>query len=56
VADLLLIIGIATAVVFLVVMFFEGALRPHYSPAYHTGSELTLGDRGWRSPTSFRWG
>jgi hypothetical membrane protein len=53
VTDLLLIIGVITAVVFLVVLFIEGALRPDYNPSYHTGSELTLGERGWVQIANF---
>ena len=51
--DLLLIIGVITAVVFLVVLFIEGALRTDYNPSYHTGSELTLGERGWVQIANF---
>jgi hypothetical membrane protein len=53
VTDLLLIVGLITAVVFLVVLFIEGALRPDYNPTYHTGSELTLGERGWVQIANF---
>lgn len=51
--DILLIIGVTTAVAFLVVLFIEGALRSHYNPWYHTGSELTLGKRGWVQVANF---
>jgi hypothetical protein len=53
VTELLLIIAVITAVVFLVVLFVEGAHRPDYNPSYHTGSELTLGERGWVQIANF---
>lgn len=36
-----------SAVVFVAVLGVEGARRPGYDPTYHTGSVLSLGDRGW---------
>lgn len=51
--NLLLIIGSATVAVFIVILIIEGALRPDYSPWYHTGSELTLGERGWVQVVNF---
>ena len=47
------LIGVVTAVIFVVVLLVEGALRPGYDPAYHTGSELSLGDRGWIQIANF---
>ncbi|MGH2698192.1 MAG: DUF998 domain-containing protein [Actinomycetota bacterium] len=49
----LLIVGVVAAVVFVAVLLIEGALRPGYHPAYHTGSELSLGDRGWTQIANF---
>jgi hypothetical protein len=51
--ETLLIIGMATAVVFVVVILVEGARRPGYDPIYHTGSELELGPRGWVQKANF---
>lgn len=51
--DTLLLIGIVTSVLFIAVLFFEGAIRPGYRPAYHTGSALSLGQRGWIQITNF---
>ncbi len=51
--EALLIIGSATALLFLAVVFVEGAARPGYRPLYHTGSELSLGDRGWVQVANF---
>lgn len=48
-----LLVGMATAVVFVAVLLVEGARRPGYDPAYHTGSELSLGDRGWIQIANF---
>lgn len=45
--DVLLLVGVATSVLFVVVVFVEGAFRPGYELGYHTGSELSLGERGW---------
>lgn len=51
--ETLLIVGVAAAVVFVAVLFIEGALRPGYDSTYHTGSELSLGDRGWIQIANF---
>ena len=51
--DVLLLSGVAAAVIFYAVLLVEGALRPGYDPIYHTGSELELGDRGWIQRFSF---
>lgn len=51
--EALLIVGIVTAVAFVVIALIEGDLRPGYSPAYHTISELSLGDRGWIQIANF---
>lgn len=51
--DALLIVGMATAVVFVAILLVEGALRPGYDPTYHTVSELSLGDRGWIQIANF---
>jgi len=51
--EALLQAGVCAAVVFLVVLLVEGALRPGYDPIYHTGSELELGDRGWIQRANF---
>jgi hypothetical protein len=48
-----LIIGVTAAAVFLTVLFIEGGLRPYYRSSYHTGSELTLGERGWVQSANF---
>jgi Protein of unknown function (DUF998) len=53
VTETLLIVGVAVAVVFVVVLLVEGAFRPAYNPTYHTGSELSLGDRGWIQIANF---
>lgn len=53
VTDVLLLAGVAAAVVFVAVLLVEGALRPGYDPIYHTGSELELGQRGWIQRTNF---
>jgi hypothetical protein len=52
-AEVLLLLGMAAAVVFVAVLLIEGALRPGYDPNYHTGSELELGERGWIQRASF---
>jgi hypothetical protein len=52
-AEVLLLVGMAAAIVFLAVLLVEGALREGYNPSYHTGSELELGERGWIQRTSF---
>lgn len=51
--EILLIVGVAAAVVFVVILLVEGVLRPGYAPIYHTGSELSLGDRGWIQIANF---
>lgn len=51
--EVLLLIGVATAVTFPVVVLVEGALRPGYDAVYHTGSELELGPRGWIQRANF---
>jgi hypothetical membrane protein len=51
--DILLLVGAATAMVFVAVLLIEGALRPGYDPTYHTGSELELGRRGWAQRANF---
>lgn len=51
--QLMLASGGVTAVVFLTVLLIEGARRPGYDPAYHTGSALSLGDRGWIQIANF---
>ncbi len=38
--DVLLLAGVAAAIVFAAVLLIEGARRPGYNPIYHTGSEL----------------
>jgi hypothetical protein len=43
VTDALLLTGLTAAVLFVVVLLVEGAVRPGYDPIYHTGSELELG-------------
>lgn len=53
VTDALLLAGLAAALLFLVVLLVEGALRPGYDPIYHTGSELELGPRGWIQRANF---
>ena len=51
--DALLIVGMATAMLFLAVVLIEGAIRSGYHPVYHTGSELELGERGWIQRANF---
>ena len=51
--ETLLIVGVAAAVVFVAVLLIEGTLRRGYDPAYHTGSALSLGDRGWIQVANF---
>lgn len=53
VTDALLLTGLAAALLFVVILLVEGALRPGYDPIYHTGSELELGARGWIQRTNF---
>ena len=50
---MLVLIGAVTAVIFVVVLLVEGSRRPGYDPTYHTGSELSLGDRGWIQVANF---
>lgn len=50
---ILLVVGAAAAAVFIAVLLIEGALRPGYDPTYHTGSALSLGDRGWIQIANF---
>lgn len=45
--------GVGAAVVFVVVLLVEGALRPGYNPTYHTGSELELWNRAWIQRANF---
>lgn len=52
--EALLLVGVVAAVVFVVVLLVEGALRPGYNPTYHTGSELELGERGWIQRANFQ--
>jgi hypothetical protein len=52
-AEVLLLVGMAAAVVFVTVLLIEGVLRPGYDPVYHTGSELQLGERGWIQRANF---
>lgn len=51
--DTLLVIGAASAVLFVAILLIEGALRPDYDPTYSTGSELSLGERGWIQIANF---
>lgn len=51
--EILLMVGVAAAVVFVAVLLIEGARRSGYDPTYHTGSELSLGDRGWIQIANF---
>lgn len=51
--DALLLFGAISAVVFVLVVTVEGARRPGYDPAYHTGSELELGPSGWIQRANF---
>lgn len=51
--ETMLIVGGVSAMVFLAVLLIEGALRSGYDPTYHTGSELSLGDRGWIQIANF---
>jgi hypothetical protein len=51
--EVLLLVGMAAAIVFVTILLIEGALRPGYDPTYHTGSELELGERGWIQRASF---
>ena len=49
----MLIIGIAGIIIFIAVLLIEGVLRSGYNPIYHTGSELSLGRRGWVQVSNF---
>ena len=49
----LLLFGAAAMVLFVVVMTLEGARRPGYDAAHHTGSELELGPGGWIQRANF---
>lgn len=51
--EILLLVGTATGLVFLAVVLVEGAARSGYRPLYHTGSELSLGGRGWVQIANF---
>lgn len=51
--DSLLVGGVVSAVLFVAVLFIEGAVRPGYDPVYRTGSELQLSDRGWVQIANF---
>lgn len=51
--DVLLLAGVAAAVVFVVILVLEGFWRAGYDPTYHTGSELELGERGWIQRVNF---
>jgi hypothetical protein len=51
--EILLLVGVMAAVLFVAVLLIEGTVRPGYDPAYHTGSELELGERGWIQRVSF---
>jgi len=53
VTEALLLFAAATAVIFVVVVTVEGARRPGYNAAYHTGSELELGPGGWIQRANF---
>ncbi|MGH9135054.1 MAG: DUF998 domain-containing protein [Ilumatobacteraceae bacterium] len=44
--EILLVVGVTGAVLFVVVLLVEGARRPGYESTYHPGSALSLGDRG----------
>lgn len=52
-SQLLIVVGAITALLFYAVLIVEGALRPGYNPIYHTGSELSLGKRGWVQRANF---
>ena len=51
--EILILAGVGAAVVFVVVLQVEGGLRPGYHPTYHTGSEWSLGMRGWIQRANF---
>jgi hypothetical membrane protein len=52
-ARALVVVGAVTSALFFVVLLVKGALRSGYDPTYHTGSELSLGDRGWLQIANF---
>ena len=51
--ETLLVVGAAAGAVFVAVLLIEGALRPGYDSTYHTGSALSLGERGWIQIANF---
>lgn len=51
--DVLLAMGIAGTVLFIVTFTIDGATRPGYSPTRHMVSALALGPRGWIQSTNF---
>jgi hypothetical protein len=51
--QVLLASGALSAIVFAVALLIEGARRPGYVSAYHTGSALSLGDHGWIQRANF---
>lgn len=51
--DNLLYTAAAASVLFVAVLLVDGALRRGYDPTYHTGSELSLGERGWIQRANF---
>jgi len=52
-SQILVLVGAITAAIFYVVLIVEGVLRTGYDPVYHTGSELSLGERGWVQIANF---
>lgn len=48
-----LLVGVASAVAFVAVLGIEDARRSGYDPVDHTGSVLSLGDRGWIQIVNF---
>lgn len=53
VTGVLILLGMLSAVLFVAVVVEEGVRRPGYDPAYHTISELTLGEDGWIQRANF---
>lgn len=51
--DVLLLVGAATAVAFIVVVTVEGVRRPGYDALFPTGSELEFGPGGWIQRANF---